>query len=246
MQKGIQEIEQKQKEIESLYQGNRIGFISLKDREYVEFRWLTTSEELIKAKIHTVTEMTPKGVKYLKKYCTLDETGACEYCVKNITFKTFIYLWAWVYNIYHTQQNPRLNDHPEDVTLQWVAGKANDGKVYYKQEVDGPMVFKISQGAKSIYQKQILELSRDNELNDRDYRMTRSGKDLDTTYTIKAKKEGPMPAGVETLVLPDLGDVVRGKIRSFGQEPGDETVQAPEVVDQNIPAFDADEDKEPF
>lgn len=229
MQKGINEIEKKSAEVEAMASGNRIQFLSLKDKEIVYFRWLTTAEDLIKARIHTQEEMTPKGKRYPKIYCTLDDLGACEGCTKGIPFKTYIYLWAWVYNIYHANQNPRLNEHPEQENLQWKPVKLpGDQRTYFKQEVNGPMIFKITPGAKNVYQNLIIKFSGTyGSLNDRDYQMSRAGGGLDTTYTIMPVKEGPLPAGAVGLDLPDLGEVIKGKKKTFGDEAS---------VDGNAPA----------
>jgi hypothetical protein len=124
--------------------------------------------------------------------------------------------------VYHTQQNPRLVEH-QDAT-QYVPKKLGDGKTYYVEEVNGPLVFRISVGAKQVYQNTLAGFARDyGTLCDRNYRITRTGKSLDTVYTINPLKETPIPDAIKQLVLPDLGDVITGKIKSFDQQ--DEAVK---------------------
>jgi hypothetical protein len=219
MQRGLKDIvEQAEKDAQN-FSKNRINYVGLRDKELVELRFLTDSEGLIKAKIHTVQETTPKGPRYRKKYCTMQDIGSCVYCSKGDSIKSNIYLWAWVYTVYHAQQNSRLETNPN--ADKWQAVKLNDGKTYYKETVNGPMVFKISVGQKGVYQNTIVGFARDyGTLIDRNYRVSRTGSNLDTTYNLVPLKEGPMPDELAECMrtLPDLGDVITGKITAFDQD----------------------------
>jgi hypothetical protein len=228
MEKGLKEIQEQAEKDAIEFSKNRINFVSLGDREVAELRFLTDSEDLIKAKIHTITEMTPKGKRFRKKYCTMQDLGSCTYCSQGDGLKSLIYLWSWVFMIYHTQQNPKLAQYQDAV--KWTPVKLGDGKTYYKETINGPMVFRISVGQKGAYQNMIIGFARDyGTLTDRNYRFSRTGKELDTTYNITPLKESPMPEeAVEAMkALPDLGDVITGKVKRFGQDeetPTEETM----------------------
>jgi hypothetical protein len=218
MQKGLHEIQEQAEKDALEFSKSRINFVTLGDKEVAELRFLTDSDGVIKAKIHTVTEMTPKGTRFRKKYCTMQDLGSCVYCSNGDSIKSFIYLWAWVYNIFHTQQNPKLEQY-QDAT-KWTPVKLGDGKTYYRDTINGPMVFRISVGQKGVYQNTITGFARDyGSLIDRTYRFSRTGKELDTTYNITPLKESPMPAELIDAMktLPDLGDVITGKVKTFGQ-----------------------------
>lgn len=216
MQKGLTDIIKHAEENTKVAYANRINFLYLGDHEIAELRFLTDAEDLIKAKVHTLQEMTPKGLKYTKRYCTMDDLGSCSECSKGITVKSFIYLWAYVFKVYHTVQNPKLEQYQD--AKKWTPEKLRDGKTYFIEEINGPMVFRISVGAKQVYQNTLAGFARDyGTLIDRNYRVSRTGKSLDTVYSINPLKESTMPDGAKDLVLPDLGEVVIGKIKSFDQ-----------------------------
>jgi hypothetical protein len=216
MEKGLAEVIKKSDERAAAFGKDRINFLFLGDREIAELRFITDAEGLIKAKIHTLEEMSPKGKKFRKKYCTMDDIGTCVNCSAGAPLKSFIYLWAYILNIYHTTQNPKA---AEADSVKWTPIKLKDGKTYYVEAVNGPLVFRISMGHKGAYQNMIVGFARDyGTLCDRNYRISRTGKELDTVYQLTPLKESPAPEAIKELKLPDLGDVITGKVKSFNQE----------------------------
>jgi hypothetical protein len=232
MEKGLKEIQEQAEKQAAEFSKNRINYISLGDREVAELRFLTDADNLIKAKIHTLTEMSTKGPRYPKKYCTMQDIGTCTYCSQGAALKSFIYLWAWVYAIYHNKQNPKLDQYQD--AIKWEPVKLGDQKTYYKETVNGPMIFKTSMGQKGAYQNMIIGFARDyGSLIDRNYRFSRTGKELDTVYQLTPGKESPMPDELTEArkTLPDLGDVIIGKVKSFSEE-------------EDVPMSEADKDFE--
>jgi hypothetical protein len=217
MEKGLAEVVKKSEERAAAFGKDRINFLFLGDHEIAELRFITDAEGLIKAKIHTLEEMSPKGKKFIKKYCTMDDVGTCVNCSAGAALKSFIYLWAYVLNVYHAVQNPKIADDAD--ATKWTPIKLKDGKTYYVEAVNGPLVFRISMGQKGAYQNMIVGFARDyGTLCDRNYRISRSGTKLDTVYQLTPLKESPAPEAIKELKLPDLGDVITGKVKSFNQE----------------------------
>ena len=237
MERGLPEIIKKAEEASKVSYTNRINFLYLGDHEVAELRFLTDADGLIKAKIHTLQEMTPKGMKYTKKYCTMDDLGTCSECAKGIAAKSFIYLWAYIFKVYHAAQNPKLDQYAD--AKKWSPVKLNDGKTYYVEEVNGPMVFRISIGQKQVYQNTLAGFARDyGTLIDRNYRISRTGKSLDTIYGITPLKESPMVDAIKDLYLPDLGDVIIGKVKSMSPQEEAKPENAEEELfgaEQSIP-----------
>jgi hypothetical protein len=219
MEKGLKAIQEQAEKQSQEFAKNRINYLAIGDKEVAELRFLTDADGVIKAKIHTITEMTPKGKQFRKKYCTMQDIGSCTYCSAGEDIKSFIYLWAWVVAVYHTQQNPKLEKYAD--ATKWAPVKLGDGKTYYKDTINGPMVFRSSVGNKGMYQNMLTGFARDySSLIDRNYKYSRTGKELDTTYSLTPMKEAALSEEMIACMksLPDLGDVISGKVTKFGQE----------------------------
>jgi len=220
--KGIRDIKKKADEIAAYRSKDRIKYINLRPNESATLRFLTDGDDLISAQFHNVQEMTPKGNFWTKKYCTND--GTCKYCAEGLANSENLFLWAYCYSISHTQQNPALETNAE--AQKWVRTKQPDGSFVYLEAVNAPRVFRTTVGAKGAYKNNLIQLyNTHGTFLDRDYKLSRVGNGLDTTYSLNATKEGAMTDEIKKVraELPRLADVVSGKVTSFTAEAEEET-----------------------
>lgn len=220
MYEGLKKIKEKVDETAAMSMTDRIRTLKIIDGEIALLRFLTDGDGVIMAYIHELEEMGPQGKRWPKRYCTKEDTGICEFCEQNKPKRT-IFLWAYVYSIMHTKQNPALE--LDQNAQRWQPVKSG-GMTYYKEEVNKPMIFKTKVGQKNKYQNLITQLWQEyGTLCDRDYKWSRSGSSLDTDYTLIAKDPSKISKEVKEELenLPKLSDYVRGTASSFSQSNGE-------------------------
>jgi len=219
MLKGVSKIKERAKEAQSMSGKNRIRWLNIGDGEVALLRFVTDKDDIIQAEMHSVKRMTPRGERFSKTYCKSQDNMACEYCAQGISTGPMLFAWVYVYEIMHRQQNQRLTTDPN--AAKWERIEVRDIP-YFKEEVEGLMVFKTGPGKDQKYRNMLVNLSEEyGTLSDRDYKWVRTGSTKETTdYSLvprdpkKTKKE-VIEASKD---LPDLGDVISGKIKSLGQE----------------------------
>lgn len=219
MLKGVETIKQRTQEVEELASQSRIMVLGIQDGESATLRFLTDTDGIIKDKLHNVQVTNPKGTSWRKIRCTKEDTGICEHCTAGKTPSYVLYLWAYVYYKLHPNQNPKLND---DANAQkWAPTKVGTS-TYYKEELNQPMIFRSTLGGKDkAIEKAFFEFSDEyGTWCDRDYKWSRKGKELDTTYLLTPKDPSKMSKEIEEVKegLPALSDYVLGKVRSFDSQ----------------------------
>ncbi len=213
---GLSEIKKKSDEIRELASKDRIRYIMIGDKEVALFRFLTEPDSVISARFHNVKEITPRGEKYSKKYCS--QTSDCRYCAQGLTSSEMIFLWTYCYHILHMAQNPGLGNNPEAVSWERVTYL---GKPYYQEFVKGLRIFRTGPGKDNKYKDALVGFATEyGTFADRDYKWERSGTEKATTYTLIPKDPSSMSEEVKKIIstLPNLEKVVSGKIIAFGQE----------------------------
>ena len=200
--------------------GDFIPTLILRDNgEYAILRFISSADEVIQANFHTIEEMSSDGRKRFRDIlCTYFDKGSCEHCAKGVRFSVYIFLWSYVRDIIHKEQNPRIETNPS--AHKWQQVKIS-GQIFYKEEVNKPMIFRIKPGRGGNLKNQLIDYAETyGTLNDRDYKFTRSGirKDPTTSYSLTPKNPEEEPL-VEKLRedLPALADFVTGKIRRFSE-----------------------------
>jgi len=235
MLEGIGKIKQRTQEIESLSGTNRINVLGIADSESAVVRFLTDTDGIIKDKLHNVQVSTPKGTSWRKIRCMKEDTGICEHCTAANNPFYVLYLWAYVHYKIHPGQNPKLNEDP--TADKWSPLKVGTS-TYYKEEINQPMVFRSKLGGKDkAIEKAFFEFSDEyGTWCDRDYKWSRKGKELDTTYLLTPKDPSKMSKEIEEVQksLPALSDYVVGKIRSF-DSPSEEIVE--ETMEEEKPVI---------
>ena len=201
------------------------GFIRtlrLGDGETASLRFLTDKEDIIEALMHTVVKVTPQYTSRPKVYCKAQDGQPCEYDAQGIPATPMYFLWAYVYEIMHKEQNPKLARFPDAVKYERLE---KNGEVGYKEAVNGPMLFRTGPGKDKKYKNMLINLADEySTLCDRDYKYKRTGSNKDNTdYSLIGKDQKKMTKEIIEVQksLPDLGDVVSGKIKSL--EPEEQT-----------------------
>jgi len=238
MLEGVNKIKQRTQEIESLSGQNRINILGIADGESALLRFMTDTDGIIKDKLHNVQVATPKGTSWRKIRCTKEDTGICEHCTAGNTPSYVLYLWSYVYYKLHPNQNSKLNEDP--AADKWSPLKVGTS-TYYKEEINQPMVFRSKLGGKDkAIEKAFFEFSDEyGTWCDRDYKWSRKGKELDTTYLLTPKDPSKTAKEIEEVKksLPALADYVVGKIRSFDL-PSEEEVPQEEEEQEKKTIFD--------
>ena len=237
MLEGLNGLIKQREDSQAIAAEDRIRRLYLRDGETAVLRFLSDGDDVISAYFHTIEENMPQGKRYRKKYCTKTELGSCQFCAEGNVPGLLIFLWTYVYRIFHRQQNFRLERNPD--ADKWEPIKVGS-QVFYKENVNGPMAFQMSPG-RSDYLKDILTSywTDYKTLCDRDYKWTRNGASLDTTYSLIPQKEEKMSKEIvdSKQNLPSLSDYVSGKIYSFSQlssdaSPSSEDEKPSEVTDE--------------
>ncbi len=223
MLKGLKELKEKTEQAKQYASEDRIRLLFLGDGEHARVRFLTDTDDIIEAGMHELEETTPRGKRYVKRYCSREDTGSCQYCSDGGIPKKTLFLWAYVYEIMHKQQNPALD---LDANAQrWPQVKSPGGGVYYKEEVNGVRVFRTKRGKSNSIQDAFINYADEyGTWCDRDYKWSRNGKGMDTTYSLAPKDPAKMPKDIKEIQksLPNLSDYVTGKIFSFNPEVEEE------------------------
>ncbi len=235
MLKGVQTIKQRTQETEDMSSKNRIMVLGLQSGESALLRFFTDTDGIIKDKVHSVQTLRPDGTTSWRKYrCTKEDTGICQYCSSGERPSYVLYLWAYVYYKLHQNQNPKLNT--DDNAEKWAPTKVGTS-TYYKEEINSPMIFRSTLGGKDkSIEKAFFEYSDEyGTWCDRDYKWSRSGKGLDTTYLLTPKTESKLSKELKELKdsLPELSDYVLGKVKSF--DSTEEEVTETEETEEDKP-----------
>jgi hypothetical protein len=243
--KGIGSISKKSEEAQSNSSKDKIKYVTLKDKESAMLRFLTDSDEIISAEFHTYKEMTPQGEYTRTKYCP--DTRECQKCAEGNPTKEMLFLWAYLYYILHPAQNPALDNDPTAAKWERVT---IGGKAAYKEIINDVRVFRTGVGKDNKYRGALVGFAQDyGTFLDRDYRYTRTGEKLNTTYDIIPQNPKPVDDKIKALIssLPDLSKVVTGEIYAFNQSAREEVAPAaapaarkPEVKKPVAPIVDAD------
>jgi hypothetical protein len=220
MLKGLKELKEKQEQAQQYASEDRIKVLRLDDGDHARVRFLTDTDDIIEAGIHELEEISPAGKKkYPKRYCAREDTGDCQWCKEGSIPKKTMFLWAYVYEIMHKTQNPALADDPN--AARWSQVKSPGGGIYYKEEVNGVQVFRSKRGKSNVIQDAFINYADEyGTWTDRDYKWSRSGKLMDTSYTLTPKEASKMTKEIKEIQagLPDLAEYATGKIFSFASE----------------------------
>ena len=240
MLRGLDKIREKTQEIQAISSGDRIRYLFLDDGEAAIVRFMTDTDEIIEAKFHEVQEMTPSGNRWRKRYCTFDDSGICQWCSQGNVPRRMLFLWSYVYYILHRKQNPTLE--VDSNAQKWDLMKSGSS-TYYKEEVNEPRVFRTKAGKDGLLRKMFVDFAEEyGTWCDRDYKWSRSGKGLDTTYSLLAKDPKKMEKGIKDIIptLPNLGDVITGKQYTFSsgktekEEVENEVPESKQVTDEEL------------
>jgi len=237
--RGLNEIERKTRETQAIQSQDRIRTLYLRDGDASLIRFLTDVDGVIAADFHTIEEISPRGKRFRKVYCLLADTGMCPHCSAGNIPRELIFLWTYVYQILHKQQNPALEI--DSYAERWAQSKFGN-KIMYKENVNQIRLFRTSPGRANYIKNSIIEFANEySTLCDRDYKWSRSGSQLDTVYSLIAKYDSEMPEELKQLQqnLPDLADVVMGKVISFatgGKQIQEEMEKLKEGESELIPS----------
>jgi hypothetical protein len=220
--KGLKSIKEKSEQAQQIAFKDRIRNLYLKDGEYAVIRFLTDTDGIIEAKIHEITKTTETGPRYEKHYCTREDLGQCEDCQQGNIPANMMFFWLYVSNVMHKTQNPRLER--DENAPRWSQKKVGN-TVYYEERIDGPMILRCKRGKDGYLRKKFLNIDEENGTwCDRDYKWSRSGGGINTVYDLLGKDPSKISKEIKAVKesLPELADVVSGKITSFNSEEVEE------------------------
>ena len=227
MLKGLGELKAKAEQAKQYSNEDRIYQLKLKDGEHARIRILTETDNIIRAEIHELTETTPKGTIYPKRYCTREDNGDCKYCKDGDIPKKTLFFWVYVYEIMHKQQSPFLEKDPN--AQRWSQVKSPGGGAYYKEEVNGVRILRTKRGKNNSIEDLFINFADEyGTWLDRDYKWARTGSSMnDTSYSLTPKDPSKMTAEVKEALssLPSLVDYVTGKIFTFASVIADEPIR---------------------
>jgi hypothetical protein len=219
MLKGMDVIKEKTQEAQASSGKNRVRWLQIKEGEVALLRFLTDKEDIIQAEMHSAKKITPKGEYYIKVYCKMQDNQPCEHCAGGLSKGPMYFLWAYVYEIFHKAQNPKLAQYPD--ADKWERVTVKDVP-YYKETVNGPMIFRTGPGKDQKYKNMLVNFSDEyGTLCDRDYKWLRTGGSKETTdYSLISKDPKKITKEVVEVrdSIPELGDVVSGKVNSLSSE----------------------------
>ena len=243
MLRGIDNIERETQETAAIGSGDWIKTLKIKDGDIALLRFVTDKDNLIRAKFHDVKKVTPRGEFNVPVYCAFEDTKMCPNCSSGLVPYNTVNLWAYVYYILHKSQNPNIQaGSNEGIWPQAKQGKS----ILYKEEIGTFMWFRTKYGYQGRYRQMFVDFANEyNTLCDRDYSWSRAGATrTNTNYSLMPKKEGKLvlPDGVMAIKdLPDLGEVVCGKIRTFSQIKSNEAKEL-----EATPGLNSKDDAELF
>ena len=239
MLRGMKQIKDKSEEQKANATGNGkyIRSIILHDGEYCSLRFITDKEDIIQAQMHSIQKQTPKKKIWVQEYCKAQDGLPCEWEAQGNMSKPMYFLWAYVYEIMHKTQNPKVGQYDDAVKWERVDVK---GEPFYQENVNGLMLFRTGPGKDQKYKNALVNLADEyGTLTDRDYKYKRTGDNKDNTdYALVGKN--PKKASDEVLAatkeMPDLGDVVSGKIRTFEGEESESESSEPKHTGHKAPS----------
>jgi hypothetical protein len=215
--KSLEKIEEVTKETQAASSADWIRYLKVRDGEFALIRFITDAKDVISVPMHNVTQMTPKGERTVKEYCTLSDNGACQNCAKGSAPSETIFLWVYVYYILHRTQNPRLEMFPDQKWQPVKVGATN----MYKEDINKPMILRTGVGKSNYIKNLFLDFAREYDtLVDRDYKWSRKGAGFnDTTYNLIAKDKSDTNSEIVSITetLPAMEDVIMGKVKTFGE-----------------------------
>ena len=235
MLKGIDNIERESQEAAAIGSGDWINTLKIKDGDVALVRFVTDKDELIRAKFHSVKKVTPRGEFTVPVYCTFEDTGMCPNCASGNAPYNTMNLWAYVYYILHKSQNPNIQaGSNEGIWAQIKQGKS----ILYKEEINAFRLFRTKFGYQGRYRQMFVDFAKEyGTLCDRDYSWSRVGAtNKNTNYNLMPKKESQfeVPQGTMSITdLPNLGDVVCGKVRTFSQIKSNEVKESEELLNSS-------------
>jgi len=191
--------------------------LRLRDGDFVVLSFLSEGDEMTAERFHTTQVQTPFGTKFRQQRCTFESDGKCQLCSEGVDSRVLIFGWCWVFAHYRAPESlPDGIDRSE-----WKKVKVLN-KIYYKDEVNGPMIFVTSQGRNQYLKSLLIQYYTDSgTLLTGVYKWSRTGTKLDTQYTLTKRNDDAVPPEVKDARehLPSLEAVVKGDITSFEQEP---------------------------
>jgi hypothetical protein len=242
MLRGLDNIEKASREASAIGKGDWINQVKIGDGDIAVLRFITDGDNLIRAKFHNITKMTPKGEWKVPTYCTIEDTGVCQHCSAGDVPYNTMNLWSYVYYILHKVQNPKIEaGSTAGIWPQVKHGK----KVMYKEEVNAFKWFRTKYGYQGRYKLLFIKYNdKFGTLVDRDYTWSRNGSSkTDTNYDLDPQDKKPIDPEIATKAkdLPDFGNVVSGKVRLFSQaketsqaDPGASGDDSGAKIDDNI------------
>ena len=189
--KGLKEIQERGEELSSFNNENKPRYLYLKDGDVALIRFID-DENMIQTKVHEYEEMTPEGKRYRQTYCVHDLDGSpCKWCAAGNIPKNLYVFVTYVYNILHKTQNPLLSTNPNAVS--WTP--VQQGKQFlYQEDVNAIRVLKLKFGQAAVNRTKVQNLINEyNTLTDRDYKFSRTGSSLKTSYDLIPKDSSPTP-----------------------------------------------------
>jgi hypothetical protein len=229
--KGVGAMAKRSEEAQKAAQKERILYVKIEDGESAMLRFVTESDEIISADFHSYKEMTPDGERTRTKYCPRDR--ACQKCAEGNATKELIFIWAWVYYILHLAQNPALDKNP--AAIKWERVMVGT-KGYYKEIINEFRVFRTGIGKDNKYRSALISFAQDyGTFLDRDYRFTRTGKELKTNYELVPQNPKPMDEKIKGAIsyLPPLEKIVTGEVYNW---PKEETAESEDLPVEPPPA----------
>lgn len=239
--KGLKEIQERSAETENLFNENKTKHLFLEDGDVAIIRFIS-DEQMIQTKIHEYEEMAPTGKKYRKTYCVDNLMGVhCKWCAAGNVPKNIYVFLAYVYHIIHKRQNPRLDldlDAPK-----WEPIKQGN-QVFYREDVGDVRVVRIKWGKDSVMKNTIMQFINEyGSLCDRDYKYSRIGSSIKTTYSLIPKDPSKISSEVKAAIksAPSIDEVVGIKDSAAPTEQRTVSSESTKAVD-DITAVGPEED----
>lgn len=172
-----------------LTSGQKWPKLILKGNERARFHCLTTGNDanFCAARFHTWGEFPNGG----EAVCTRLLTGGeeeCKYCSEGSDPDQNAFgLWAWVYHILRSTDNPEKDGDPWKTT-------AVEGRTLFVQSLERPLLIWLTAGKeKSRFRQFSAEWAALGSLQMHVYDLQRVGEGLDTEYLLSRLKDTPIP-----------------------------------------------------
>ncbi len=210
---------------------SNIPTLYLRDGDRARIRFITDANSAARAYYHRVLRTYPSGKSFNEEiYCSQrDAEGVCDLCERNERAKIKIHFWLYVYSVLHSQQNKRLQI---DETAQvWKKTKGGG----YLEEVNHVVLWRSGVGKSDYILKSLANYNtKYGTLLDREYEISRLGGGLeDTVYNIVSEAPSKYPENLKAIVLPSLGDVIRGEVLTLVPEVAEKDKKQ-EVIQKKI------------